>query len=186
MRIYQKSITLVTLLLFLSCKENLKSTKEDIPYHAIDKIDLFMGSTPKKIIAKTLDGSVFNSKEHTGKYLVIFIYDKGYLKKSESYDMVEELNTTYKDFKNKIHFIGIIKGFIESKKELNDLVSNSKIDFKQIDNTKSYKKNEKLDYNIFCSPAKIIISPEGKVIYSACGGKTETLNYKLDSIANRM
>lgn len=97
--------------------------------------------------------------------------------------MPEEFNTLYKEFKNNADFIGIVEGFIENEKELKDFLNQSNILFEQIDNTKSYDKSEKLNYNIFCSPAKILIDINGKVIHSSCGGgNSAEITQKLDSI----
>ncbi len=184
------TLLLLTLLLF-SCKEKEKDEEDflkQFPIENPNKIKLFLNEVPKKFQAKTLDGSIFDSKENDGKYWVIFIYDKDYLQKSESYDMPTELNQTYNLYKDKVAFIGIIEGLIDSEEKLQQLLKNNDIKFKQIDNTRAwnFKKEEVLNYNIYFSPAKIIINPEGKVIYNACGGHTETINYKLDSITAKI
>ncbi|MBK1898033.1 peroxiredoxin family protein [Chryseobacterium paridis] len=148
-----------------------------------NQIDLFVNAKPKYFSAKTINGSVFNSQDYKGKNLVIFIYDKAYLKKSDSYNMAEEFNALYTEFKNEAHFIGIVEGFVENDKALKDYLSHSTVLFDQIDNTKSYNKSEKLNYNIFCSPAKILIDINGKVIHSSCGGGNNMIiGQKLDSI----
>lgn len=179
-------ILLSTILLF-SCKEKKEDNKgflNQFPIENPNKLKLFLDEVPKKFQAKTIDGKLFDSSDNDGKYWVIFIYDKNYLQKSESYDMPTELNQTYDSYKDKVAFIGIIEGLIDSEDELQQLLNKSNIKFMQIDNTKAwnFKKEEVLNYNIYCSPAKIIINPDGKVIYSACGGHTETVHYKLDSI----
>jgi peroxiredoxin len=148
-----------------------------------NQIDFFLNAKPKYFSAKTIKGSVFNSQNYKGKNLVVFIYDKSYLKKSDSYDMAEEFNALYKEYQNDVSFIGIVEGFVENEKELKDYLSHSNVLFEQIDNTKSYDKSEKLNYNIFCSPAKILIDINGKVIHSSCGGGNNTIiAQKLDSI----
>ncbi|MDH6251051.1 peroxiredoxin [Chryseobacterium sp. H1D6B] len=147
------------------------------------QIDFFLHAKPNYFSAKTIDGSVFNSQNYKGKNLIIFVYDKSYLKKSESYDMAEEFNALYTEFKNEAYFIGIVEGFVENEKELKNYLSQSDVLFEQIDNTKSYEKSEKLNYNIFCSPAKILINTDGKVIHSSCGGGNNSgITQKLDSI----
>ncbi|MBC9795393.1 redoxin domain-containing protein [Sinomicrobium weinanense] len=176
--------------LIFSCK-NANNPTNPVPTDQVNdstQIKLFLNEKPKSFKAKTIKGNEFNSKNNAGNYWVIFIYDKGYLKPSESYDMASELNYTYKKFKGKISFIGIIEGLIESENELDALLHQSDIQFNQIDNTRSwsFEKEEQLNYNMYCSPAKIIIDPEGKVIFSMCGGHTETINYKLDSIVQKL
>jgi cytochrome oxidase Cu insertion factor (SCO1/SenC/PrrC family) len=115
----------------------------------------------------------------------VFIYDKSYLKKSETYDMAKELNEIYSSHKDKVQFIGIIEGYVENENELKKYLNTSKIVFEQIDNTKSQNKPEILNYNMFCSPSKILINRKGKVIYSSCGGgDSDKLTQKLDSIKN--
>ncbi|EJL72489.1 peroxiredoxin family protein [Chryseobacterium populi] len=186
----KKFSVLLIILSMLSCESKkekeekfLKDFQEQAKEIRKNQIDLFLNATPKYFSAKTIQGKTFNSQEYKGKNLVILIYDKSYLKKSESYDMAEEYNTLYNEFKNNAEFIGIVEGFIENEKELKDYLSHSTVLFDQIDNTKSYGKSEKLNYNIFCSPAKIVIDVNGKVIYSSCGGGNITeITQKLDSI----
>ncbi|MEY8761945.1 peroxiredoxin family protein [Chryseobacterium tongliaoense] len=186
----KKISALLIILSILSCESKkekkekfLKDFQEQAKEMRKNQIDLFLNATPGYFSAKTIQGKTFNSQDYKGKNLVIFIYDKSYLKKSESYDMAEEYNTLYNEFKNNAEFIGIIEGFIENEKELKDYLSHSTVLFDQIDNTKSYDKSEKLNYNIFCSPAKILIDVNGKVIHSSCGGGNSTeITQKLDSI----
>jgi peroxiredoxin len=186
----KKILALFVILSVLSC-ESEKEKKERI-FKEFQKeakelkknqIDFFLNAKPKYFSAKTIKGSVFNSQNYKGKNLVVFIYDKSYLKKSDSYDMAEEFNALYKEYQNDVSFIGIVEGFVENEKELKDYLSHSNVLFEQIDNTKSYDKSEKLNYNIFCSPAKILIDINGKVIHSSCGGGNNTIiAQKLDSI----
>jgi peroxiredoxin len=186
----KKILALFIILSILSCESKeekkekfLKDFREQAKEMKKNQIDLFLHAKPKYFSAKTINGTSFNSQNYKGKNLVIFIYDKSYLKKSESYDMVEECNTLYKEFKDNAEFIGIVEGFIENEKELKDDLNQANILFDQIDNTKSYDKSEKLNYNIFCSPAKILIDVNGKVIHSSCGGGNITeISRKLDSI----
>lgn len=186
----KKLLTLLVILSLLSCEnkekhaENvLKDFQEQAKEMKKNQIDFFLHAKPKYFSAKTLNGTAFNSQDYKGKNLVVFIYDKSYLKKSESYDMAEEYNTLYTKFKNNVHFIGIIEGFIENEKELKNDISHSNILFEQIDNTKSYNKSEKLNYNMYCSPAKILIDTNGRVIHSSCGGGSSyEITQKLDSI----
>jgi cytochrome oxidase Cu insertion factor (SCO1/SenC/PrrC family) len=137
-----------------------------------NKIDLMLNATPKYFSVKTVSGKQFNSEDYKGKDLVIFIYDKSYLKKSDTYDMTAELNEIYNSNKDKVQFIGIIEGFVDDDAELKDYIKNSKLEFDQIDNTVSQNKEEKLIHNISCTPAKILIDKTGKVIASSCGGKS--------------
>jgi peroxiredoxin len=186
----KKILSLFIILSILSCESKeekkekfLKDIQEQAKEMKKNQIDLFLHAKPKYFSAKTINGAIFNSQNYKGKNLVIFIYDKSYLKKSDTYDMPEEFNSLYKEFKNNVDFIGIVEGFIENEKELKDYLNQSNILFEQIDNTKSYDKSEKLNYNIFCSPAKILIDINGKVIHSSCGGGNSTeITRKLDSI----
>jgi peroxiredoxin len=186
----KKILSLFIILSILSCESKeekkekfLKDFQEQAKEMKKNQIDLCLHAKPKYFSAKTINGTTFNSQNYKGKNLVIFIYDKSYLKKSDTYDMPEEFNALYKEFKNNADFIGIVEGFIESEKELKDFLNQSNILFEQIDNTKSYDKSEKLNYNIFCSPAKILIDINGKVIHSSCGGgNSAEITQKLDSI----
>lgn len=137
-----------------------------------NKIDLTLNAIPKYFSAQTVGGKPFNSEDYKGKDLVIFIYDKSYLKKSDTYDMAAELNEIYNSHKDKVRFIGIIEGFVDNDAELQDYIKSSKLEFDQIDNTVSTDKEEKLIHNISCTPAKILIDKTGKVIASSCGGKS--------------
>ena len=190
MKIKIHTLLLLTLF-FFSCKEKEEDNEDFLKRFKIEnpnKIKLFLNEVPKKFQAKTLDGSIFDSKENDGKYWVIFIYDQDRLQKSENYDISTELNYTYDTYKDNVAFIGIIEGLIDSEEEFQQLLKNNDIKFKQIDNTRAwnFKKEEVLDFNIYCGPAKVIINPDGKVIYVACGGRTETVNYKLDSITAKL
>ncbi|WP_051941923.1 peroxiredoxin family protein [Maribacter forsetii] len=162
-----------------SCKEE-KKVYTPIESTSIE-VNMTLNEAPEDFRVQTINGNIFDSADHKGGYLVLFIYDKSYLKSSETYDMVAELNETYSRFKGKVTFVGVIEGLIESEEELRGMLAKCDIHFNQIDNTKNWsmQKQEKLDLNIFCTPAKIIIDPEGKVIFSSCGGKTESLNNEL-------
>lgn len=183
-------LVLLMILSVLSCESKeakkeriLKEFQKEAKELKKNQIDFFLNAKPKYFSAKIINGSVFNSQNYKGKNLVIFVYDKSYLKKSATYDMPEEFNALYKEFKNDAYFIGIVEGFIENEKELKDYLSHSNVLFEQIDNTKSYNKSEKLNYNLFCSPAKILIDTNGKVIHSSCGGGNNSeIERKLDSI----
>ena len=182
---------LVILSFIISCQNksqeqsDLKELQKQAQEFRKKQIDFFINATPKYFSAKTLDGKLFNSKNYKGKNLLVFIYDKSYLKKSETYDMAKELNEIYSSHKDKVQFIGIIEGYVENENELKKYLNTSKIVFEQIDNTKSQNKPEILNYNMFCSPSKILINRKGKVIYSSCGGgDSDKLTQKLDSIKN--
>ncbi|WP_162796305.1 peroxiredoxin family protein [Pedobacter namyangjuensis] len=151
-------------------------------------LDLLNGETPKHFTAKTTDGSTFNSAENKGKYWAVFVYDKSYLVKSDSYDMVAELKETIKNFGDKIPMLVIVNGFSDDEPALKKMIADAKISIKQIDNTEGPAKEKPLDDNVFCTPAKILIDPSGKVIYNGCGGKTNTFDVKLDSLvkANKL
>ncbi|WP_017496454.1 hypothetical protein [Flavobacterium sp. WG21] len=166
-------------------ENNLKELQKQAQELRKNQIDFFMNATPKHFSAKTLSGKLFNSQYFKNKNLVVFIYDKSYLKMSDTYDMTKELNEIYKAYKSKIEFVGIIEGYVENQNELNEYLKNSKILFEQIDNTKSKNKPEILNYNMYCSPAKILINSNGKVIHSFCGGgNSYELIQKLERIKN--
>lgn len=186
-----KNIVAVSvILLMLSCeskeakKERIfKEFQEEAKAMKKNQIDLFVGAKPIPFSAKTISRTSFNSRDYQGKNLVIFIYDKSYLKKSESYDMTEEFNALYNKYNKEAHFIGIVEGFVENEKEFKDYLAHSNVLFEQIDNTKSYNKSEKLNYNVFCNPAKVLIGIDGKVLHSSCGGgNISAIAQKLDSI----
>ncbi|RZK57615.1 MAG: AhpC/TSA family protein [Pedobacter sp.] len=151
-------------------------------------LNLLVGDKPKDFTAKATDGSTFNSAENKGKYWAVFVYDKSYLVKSDSYDMVAELKETIKNFCDKIPMLVIVNGFSDDEPALKTMIANAKISIKQIDNTEGPDKEKPLDDNVFCTPAKILIDPSGKVIYNGCGGKTSTFDIKLDSLvkANKL
>lgn len=182
-----KKILLLFILPFMISCENKKTQddkdlKTDLQAMSAEfnknKIDLHLNATPKYFSAQTISGKLFNSEDYKGKDLVIFVYDKSYLKKSDTYDMAAELNEIYNSYKDKVQFIGIIEGFSDNDAELQDYIKNSTIAFDQIDNTISQNKEEKVIHNISCEPAKILIDKSGKVIASSCGGKSsvELLN----------
>ncbi len=185
-------LLVVSSFLLFSCKKKedndqdyLKKFQKEFDEYKEKAIDFDLNTTPKYFSATTIDGKSFNSKDHSGKNIVIFIYDASYLKKSESYNLSQEFNDVYNSFKEDAQFIGIIQGFVENEKDFNDSVTNSKLLFQQIDNTISQTKSKELFYNIVCTPAKILIDVNGKVISSTCGGRnTAALVYKLDSIKN--
>lgn len=174
---------------FFSCTSQPKedqATNTIAPKKA--SIDLLMGSTPKEFSAKTTDGNLFVSKANKGKFWVIFMYENSYLTKSDSYDLVAELNETHKLFDHKIEMIGIANGFSDDEAVLQKQFKAAKFNFPQIDNTEGPNKEKQLNDNVFCTPAKILIDPNGKVIYNGCGGHSNTLNLKLDSLikANKL
>lgn len=171
-------------LVFAACNSAPKeqTMEEKIAAYNKSKIDLLMGATPDEFSAKTTDGTAFNSKDYKGKYWVLFVYDNGSLTKSESYDMAAELNKTHQLFGDKIPMIGLVNGFSDDEPALQKLFAEAKISFKQIDNTEGPNKEKPVNDNVFCTPAKILINPNGKVVYNGCGGKTDTFDYKLDSL----
>jgi len=182
-----KKIAIFSLLIIIlfGCtgKSQDEKTKE-MATESKPSVDLLQGSTPIDFTAEATDGSTFNSADNKGKYWAIFVYDRSYLTKSESYDMVAELNETYKKFGSKIPMLGIANGFSDDEKAIKALFAKAKFSFKQIDNTRGPEKDERINDNVFCTPAKILIDPTGKVVYNGCGGKTESFNYKLDSLIN--
>lgn len=181
------TLVLATLALVFTACNTTSATKEEamkekLAAHSKAKIDLLEGATPGEFSAKTTDGSTFNSKDNKGKYWVVFVYDSGSIAKTETYDLVAELNKTHQLFGDKIPMIGLVNGFSDDEPALQKLFAGAKFSFKQIDNTEGPNKEKPLDDNVFCTPAKILIDPSGKVIYNGCGGKTQTFDYKLDSL----
>ena len=176
----------VLVLLFTACNSTSATKKKDMEEkqatYSKAKIDLLEGATPGEFSAKTTDGSTFNSKDNKGKYWVVFVYDSGSIAKTETYDLAAELNKTYQLFGNKIPMVGLVNGFSDDEPALQKLFAEAKFSFKQIDNTEGPNKEKPLDDNVFCTPAKILIDPNGKVIYNGCGGKTTTFDIKLDSL----
>lgn len=140
------------------------------------------GSTPSAFSAKTTTGATFNSADNKGKYWVIFVYDNKYLTPRSDYSLPAELNATYEKFKKDVDFVGIINGNLDNHQELDKLLATAQIKFKQIDNTDSFERQAQINENIFCTPAKLLISPEGKVLYNGCGGHSDYLDFKLDSL----
>jgi len=170
-----------SLLILFGCTGKSQEKMETVAAQT-EKIDLNIGSMPKNFSAKTFDGSTFSSKDFEGKYWVIFVFEKNYLTKSETYDMVAELNETHQKFGAKIPMVGLLNGFEDDQAGLKILVEQAKFKFKLVNNTQSPDKELAVDDNIICTPAKIIIDPSGKVLYNGCGGKTQTIDLKLDSI----
>lgn len=168
---------------FLNCngRDKEERSKQFIAANKAD-IDFNIGSSPKYFSAKTVDGSKFSSEVNKGKYWIVFVYPIDHLKKSENYDMVAELNETYQRFGNKFPIIGIAEGFSEDEQETQKLFKESKLRFKQIDNTEGVNKEIKLKENVVCTPAKILIGPDGKVILNGCGGKTKSLDDELERL----
>lgn len=160
-------------------KQKEKTLAEELAEIRANQVDFSQDATPKEFSAKTTDGTTFNSKDNKGKFWVLFVYDKSYLTKSESYDIVAELNNTYKLYGAKIPMIGMANGLCENEEELKAKFATAKFSFAQIDNTKSPSKESKVKDNVFCTPAKIIIDPNGKVVYNGCGGKTEKFDLML-------
>lgn len=172
--------SLVTLMM-TACSQTPKekTLEEELAEIRANQVDFSKDATPKDFSAKTTDGNTFNSKDNKGKFWVLFVYDKSYLAKSESYDMVAELNNTYKLYGAKIPMVGMANGLDEDETQLKRQFADAKFAFKQIDNTKSPTKDAKVKDNVFCTPAKIIIDPNGKVVYNGCGGKTEKFDLML-------
>ena len=187
--LFMKKFIMLSLLLIalFGCNgESQEKTKEEkmkeiIAANKAD-VDLLMGSTPKEFSAKTVDGSLFKSSENKGKYWIIFVYQNSYLKKSESYDLVAELNATYQKYGSQFPMIGIVNGFSDDPAKMTKSITEAKFIFTQIDNTQGPEKEEEVNENVYCTPAKILINPAGKVVYNGCGGKTKTFDVLLDSL----
>ena len=172
----------------ISCKQQPKQSVDAKEQEIPSKIDFNMDATPVCFSAKTIDGKVFNSEEHKDEYWIVFIYDKHHFAKNEefAFDILSDFNTVFETFKDKFRFVGIIEGFVETDNELDSLINSRELlPFPQIDNTKSYDKQEKINHNVFCTPAKIVIAPNGKVIYNGCGGtSTSDITDILENIEN--
>lgn len=189
-----KNIVLILSLVSLltSCQDkksieenNLIEIQAQSKEYLKNRIDFFQDATPKYFSAQTISGKKFSSEDFKGKNLVIFIYDETFLKKREtsSYDMQDDFNTLYVNYKDNVNFIGILQGFLESEQDLEHILKDVHFKFDQIDNTESYNKEKKIKYNIFCTPAKILIDVCGKINISSCGGAVnDELIRKLDSI----
>ncbi|MEJ2901075.1 peroxiredoxin family protein [Pedobacter panaciterrae] len=170
-------------LVLLSCNGQNKEErlKQFIAANKAD-IDFNIGSRPKYFSVKTSDGSIFNSEVNKGKYWIVFVYQIEGLKKSEGYDMVADLNETFQRFGDKFPIIGIAEGFSDDEEATQKLFKESRLQFKQIDNTEAMNKEIKLKENVVCTPSKILIGPDGKVILNVCGGKTKSLDDELERL----
>jgi hypothetical protein len=162
---------------FLEIKKETKDT-------SMKKVDFNRGSIPAGFALETINSTVFDSKEMLGKYWVIYAYDNSYLKNEK---VVEELKSTYLKYSHKFKFLGIISGFAEDDEELEKMISHAAFDFPQINNTVSDSRTEILKDNIDCTPAKIIIDPDGRVMYNGCGAHVKAaIEFRLDSILEKM
>ncbi|RZL37689.1 MAG: AhpC/TSA family protein [Pedobacter sp.] len=166
----------------VACSQAKQDKKEPEVTKPKVKLKLLDGETPDTFEAKTTNGKTFNSAENKGKYWAVFVYDKSYLTKSDSYDMVAELKETIKKFGDKVPMLVIVNGFSDDEPKLKKMIADADISISQIDNTEGPEKDKPLDDNVFCTPAKILIDPSGKVVYNGCGGKTNTFDLKLDSL----
>jgi len=175
-------LLVVTAFILFGCNGNSQEKKEKKMLPKKAAVDLLTGSSPAAFSATTVDGTAFSSKDYTGKYWVIFVYTNSSLAKTETHDLVTELNTTYQKYGSKVPMIGIVNGFTDNEAVTKKDLLNAKIPFKQIDNTQGPDKEKRVDENVFCYTAKILIDPKGKVVYNGCGGGTETFNEKLDSL----
>lgn len=187
----KKFLLLFIALSLSSCKEKKETTTaENIDQIREEwkknRLDFFIGATPQPFLVKTMNGHLFNSNDYKGKNLLIFIYSKKSLEKDHnvSYNMTDDMNRLFAEYKDQAGFIGILEGLEDDKtaheKALKDA---GNIQFDQIDNTKSPQRQEQIKYNTFCTPARILINSNGKVIHSNCGGATDQeLMRKLDSI----
>lgn len=98
-----KILVLLTILsCMISCQNkekqeenNLKELQKQAQELMKNQIDFFRNATPKYFSATTINGKLFNSQDLKNKNFVVFIYDKSYLKKSDTYDMTKELNEIY-------------------------------------------------------------------------------------------
>lgn len=166
-------ITLSVLTLIISCKKSGKDVElqKEIAEFKKKRIDFNIGTTPRFFTANTISKKVFNSKDYRGKYLLLLVYEHGYFgdNPDSNYDIESDLNSIYESYKDKVSIIGIIEGYKESKK-IDAETSEPQFQFDQIDNTQNPEKKTQFDTNIWCTPAKILIGPDGKVIINSCGG----------------
>lgn len=177
-------LSLIATLMMIACSQapKEKTLAAELAEIRAKQIDFFKNATPKAFSATAMDGSTINSKDYKGKYWVLFAYNNSYLTKIESYDMVAELKNTHQLYGEKIPMVAIIDGFCDNDAQLKKQVDSANFSFPQIDNTQAPNKNKKVEHNIFCTPAKIIIDPNGKVIYNGCGGNTETFDLMLKAL----
>lgn len=190
----KKLLLLFTVLSLFACKEKKEATTtENInkirEEWKKNRLDLFIGATPQSFSAKTMSGHQFNSTDYKGKNLLIFIYSKKSLERNPnlSYNMTDDLNRLFSEYKDQAGFIGILEGLEDDKTAYEKALKDAgNIQFEQIDNTKSPQRQEQIKYNTFCTPARILINSNGKVIHSNCGGATDQeLIRKLDSIKSQ-
>lgn len=173
-----KKLLLLTLILPFpfSCQKkeepDIDRTKELAEYRK-KLITLEPEQKLKDFSAKTISGKTFNTKDYLGKTLVIIVYRKDYLQKSDTYDMPAEMNRVYEATKDKANFIGILEDHDDDQKALHQKMKNSGILFDQIDNTQSTEKQKQILLGSFCYPLKTVIDKDGKIVYSKCGGHGE-------------
>ncbi|WP_313215162.1 redoxin domain-containing protein [Soonwooa sp.] len=151
---------------------DIERTKELIEYRK-KLITLEPEQRLKYFSATTISGKTFNTKDYLGKTLVIIVYTKSYLQKSDTYNMPEEVNRVYEATKDKANFIGILEDHDNDQKALHQKMKNSEILFDQIDNTQSTEKQSQILFGSFCYPLKTVIDKNGKIVYSKCGGHGE-------------
>lgn len=166
----------------VACSQAKQDKKEPETTKPKIVLNLLQGEIPKDFTVSTTNGKTFNSAENKGKYWAVFVYDKSYLTKSDSYDMVAELKETITKFGEKVPMLVIVNGFSDDEVKLKKLMADANISISQIDNTEGPEKEKPLDDNVFCTPAKILIDPSGKVVYNGCGGKTEKFDLMLTDL----
>lgn len=176
------------LLLFcLACnngsKEGLNEAKgKDAMVQNQSDIDLLQGSSPKAFAVEAMDGKLYQSAENKGKFWVIYIYDNADLAAKKSGSTVKDIKELHEQFGNKVPMLGIVNGFNDDDQLLKDLFATAHLPFPHIDNTEGPHKIAPIKDNVFCTPASILINPEGKVIYNGCGSGLGTLSAKLGQL----
>lgn len=188
--VYMKSIFMGLLLLFcLGCNNDSKEeqaeakVKEGLAQNQSD-IDLLQGSTPKSFSVKAMDGKVYQSAENKGKFWVIYIYNNADLAAKNSGSTVKEIKQLHEQFGDKIPMLGIVNGFNDDNQALKNLFAAAHLPFEHIDNTEGPNKTAPIKDNVFCTPASILINPEGKVVYNGCGSGFGTLSAELNQLVN--
>ena len=181
-------ISLFVSVFLFSCNSEEKEKKQfemELQKLSEKQINFHLDAKPKYFSAKTMDGKIFNSKDYAGKYLMIFVYGENYLetKNQDGYDMQNDFNDMYNLYSDKVQFIGVLEELVKNDEDLKKLKNKIKLEFPQIDNTRSFDKPKQFENNAFCYPYKALINREGKVIYASCGNAySGDLRLKLDSI----
>ncbi len=136
-------------------------------------------TVPNFTTGRTLDGSEFRFSDLRGKYVLIDFWGTWCNPCIKEMPRVKE----YKDkYKGKLVVIGVNKG--DGKKEIVKFIEKRGFDWFQImSGEKADQENIVLMFGVAGYPTKILIDPQGKVIYREVGGGDEAFNM-LDSLLN--